>query len=119
MNLWKLVVVLAAAGMTAACAPQTKYAWGSYESSLYQHYRTPGNSAEFAQRLSETIGKAETSGQKVPPGVYAEYGQVLLESGNSKQATVFFEKEKVAWPESTVLMTTMIRLASSTKEAKQ
>nr|WP_284507000.1 DUF4810 domain-containing protein [Caballeronia sp. GAFFF1] len=106
--------------MTAACAPQTKYAWGNYESSLYQHYKTPGDMTAFAQHLADTINAAESSGKKVPPGVYAEYGQVLLESGESKQAAVFFEKEKAAWPESTVFMTTMIRVASgTTKEAKQ
>ena len=120
MKVWKLAIVLAAVGMTAACAPQTKYAWGNYESSLYQHYKTPGDTTAFAQHLADTISSAESSGKKVPPGVYAEYGQVLLESGDSKQAAVFFEKEKAAWPESTVFMTTMIRVASgTTKEAKQ
>jgi hypothetical protein len=119
MKVWKFAVVLTVAGMTAACAPQTKYAWGNYESSLYEHYKTPGDTAAFAQHLADTISTAEASGKKVPPGIYAEYGQVLLESGDSKQATVFFEKEKTTWPESTVFMTTMIRVASSTKEAKQ
>ena len=120
MKLGKLAIVFAAISLTAACAPQTKYAWGSYESSLYQHYKTPDDTAAFAQHLADTITSAEASGKKVPPGVYAEYGQVLLESGDFKQAAVFFEKEKAAWPESTVFMTTMIRVASgTTKEAKQ
>jgi hypothetical protein len=120
MKIWKVAMMLAAVSMTAACAPQTKYAWGNYESSLYQHYKTPGDTTAFAQHLADTIRSAESSGKKVPPGVYAEYGQVLLESGDSKQAAVFFEKEKAAWPESTVFMRTMIRVASgTTKEAKQ
>lgn len=55
----------------------------------------------------------------MPPGIYAEYGEVLLEAGDTKQATVFFEKEKSTWPESTSFMTTMICVASGTKEAKQ
>ncbi|WP_345816866.1 DUF4810 domain-containing protein (plasmid) [Paraburkholderia sp. PREW-6R] len=119
MKFSTLAVVLTVAGLTAACAPQPKYAWGDYESSLYEHYKTPGDTTAFAQHLADTISKAEASGKKVPPGIYAEYGQVLLESGNSKQAAVFFEKEKTTWPESTVFMTTMIRVASGTKEAKQ
>lgn len=119
MKILKLTVVLAAAAMTAACAPQSKYAWGGYESSLYQHYKTPGDTAAFAQHLADSISRAEASGQKVPPGIYAEYGQVLLDSGDSKQAAVFFEKEKAAWPESSVFMTTMIKVASNTKDAKQ
>jgi hypothetical protein len=118
MKVWKIAIVLAVSGMTAACAPQTKYAWGSYESSLYDHYKTPGDTTAFAKHLADTISEAETSGKKVPPGIYAEYGQVLLDSGDSKQATVFFEKEKSAWPESSVFMTTMIRVASNTKETK-
>jgi hypothetical protein len=119
MKVWKFAVVLTVAAMTAACAPQTKYAWGDYESSLYEHYKTPGDTQAFAQHLADTIGKAESSGKKVPPGIYAEYGQVLLESGDAKQAAVYFAKEKTTWPESAVFMTTMIRVASSTKETKQ
>ncbi len=119
MKAWRLATVCTLAALTAACAPQSKYAWGSYESSLYQHYKTPGDTTAFAQHLSETISKAEQSGQKVPPGIYAEYGEVLLEAGDTKQATVFFEKEKSTWPESTSFMTTMIRVASGTKEAKK
>ncbi len=98
MKTMRVTLICAMAALTAACAPQTKYAWGGYESSLYDHYKTPADNAVFVQHLAEVIGKAEASGQRVPPGVYAEYGNALLEAGDGKQAIVFFEKEKTNWP---------------------
>jgi hypothetical protein len=104
--------------MTAACAPSHgKYAWGEYESSLYDHYKTPdADNTVFTRRLSDAISDAEVSGKRVPPGLYAEYGHLLLESGKSQQATEYFAKEKKNWPESTVLMDTLIRLNEKSKD---
>ena len=111
-------LIMIAATLAAGCAPTTKYAWGGYETSLYDHYRTPGNNAAFAESLSQTIAKAEVSGQRVPPGIYAEYGSVLLDMGDNTLASASFEKEKQHWPESTTLMDTMLRLAFKPQEQK-
>ncbi|MGI4814832.1 MAG: DUF4810 domain-containing protein [Janthinobacterium lividum] len=118
MKIMKVGMICLLSVFTAACAPQSKYAWGGYESSLYEHYKAPGDNGVFARNMSETIAKGESSGRRIPPGLYAEYGNILLEMGDSKQAAVYFQKEKTTWPESTKLMDTMIRLASNTKEAK-
>ena len=118
MTLARITIICALAATVAACAPPPKYAWGSYESSLYSYYKTPADKTEFAQHLADSISSAESTNKKVPPGLYAEYGNVLLESGNGPQAIVFFQKEKQTWPESKLLMDTMIRLASNAKPAK-
>ncbi|UIF90947.1 DUF4810 domain-containing protein [Cupriavidus sp. UYPR2.512] len=110
--------VLLAAALLSACAPQQKYAWGSYEPALYTYYKTPAASEAFAEQLNKTITTAESSGTKVPPGLYAEYGNVLLEQGKGKEAVVWFEKEKAAWPESAVLMTRMVQIASGPRADK-
>jgi hypothetical protein len=108
----RLALAIALIGLVSACAAPTKYEWGNYESALKEHYETPGNSAEFALSLQESITIAETGGKVVPPGLYAEYGKVLLDAGDSTQARSFFERERAQWPESQVLMDAMIRLAA-------
>lgn len=106
--------VTALALLATGCAqpPSEKYSWGNYESSLYGYYKAPGDGHEFAQTLKAQIDDAERRGKKVPPGIYAEYGGLLLEAGDRATAAQYFQKEQSAWPESTALMTTMTRLAS-------
>ncbi|CAG9179532.1 DUF4810 domain-containing protein [Cupriavidus pampae] len=111
-------VAIAGALALSACAPQTKYAWGSYEPALYSYYKTPGAADAFGEQLNKVITTAEAHNGKVPPGMYAEYGNILLEQGKRKDAIVFFEKEKAAWPESTVLMTRMVALANTQDSGK-
>ena len=116
---FKAVGVTALAVLVTGCAPQhsDKYSWGNYESSLYGYYKAPGDGHEFAQTLKAQIDDAERQGKKVPPGIYAEYGGMLLEAGDRATAAQYFQKEQSAWPESTALMTTMTRLASDPSAA--
>lgn len=102
-----LVLLLAATG----CASRSMYAWGKYDDALYKHYRNPGEREEWVAALKTCVLEAEQEGRKTPPGLLAEYGYALLEEGNSKEAVVYFEKEKAKWPESAVLMDKMIRNA--------
>ena len=48
----------------------------------------------------------------VPPGIYAEYGYLQLQQGNNAQAIALFKQEKALWPEATVFMDHMIKVAS-------
>jgi hypothetical protein len=103
-----LLLLLAAA---TGCAHPSMYAWGKYDDALYKHYRNPGDREAWVAALKTCVLEAEQEGRKTPPGLLAEYGYALLEEGNSKEATVYFEKEKAKWPESAVLMDKMIRNA--------
>jgi len=106
-------MVLSAALVLTACAAPSKYNWGNYEGSLYSYYKDTSKTAEHAAELQCTITDSETTGKLVAPGLYAEYGFLMLQEGKSKDAIAQFEKEKAKWPESTYLMDNMIRIASS------
>lgn len=110
MVLVGLVVVL------TGCST-TKYYWGSYETALYKHYKNPGDREYLGQQLAGVIERGERR-DRVPPGIYAEYGYVLLVHGKAKEAIVYFEQEKRNWPESTHLMNIMIENARAEQEKK-
>ena len=107
------LMVLSAALVLTACAAPSKYNWGNYEGSLYSYYKDTSKTAEHAAELQRTITDSEATGKLVAPGLYAEYGFLMLQEGKSKDAIAQFEKEKAKWPESTYLMDNMIRIASS------
>ena len=96
-----------------SCAPRAMYYWGNYENKLYKYYKNPAEVEKMAESLAKIIERGEVDG-RVPPGIYAEYGYLLLITGNSGEAITYFEKEKLRWPESSMLMDKMI--ASATDE---
>jgi len=100
------VALLFAVG--SGCAPKTRYAWGKYDSTLYSHYKNPQDQEAYLERLGEIVREAETQ-DRVPPGLYAEYGYALYLKGSTGEALTYFEKEKAKWPESNVLMEKMLR----------
>ena len=97
------------------CASNRKYAWGNYDSTLYRHYKDPQDKANNLEKLKEIIEIGEKE-DRVPPGLYAEYGYALYETGNISEAIINFEKEKAKWPESKILMEKMIRNAKRQEE---
>jgi hypothetical protein len=96
--------------LASGCA-STRYDWNNYDSLLYKHYRNPANVEEFTEKLQKAVLAAEQA-QRVPPGLYAEYGYLLYERGSYQLAIDYFRKEKQLWPESRVLMEKMINNAS-------
>jgi hypothetical protein len=95
--------------LAMGCAPKTMYEWHGYDDTLYSHYKDPAKQEENLARLQELVQKNEHDQVKMPPGVYADCGYALLEAGRATEAIVCFEKERSAWPESTVLMEKLIR----------
>ena len=107
-------VITAVAALLCGCATtHDKYDWGSYDHSLYVYYKNPAKAGELLQELDALIKNAESTRAVVPPGIYAEYGYLLLQQGKSKEAVSAFQQEETRWPESKVFMDRMIQAASS------
>lgn len=111
----RFICVSASVLLLAACGTATppKYDWGTYEQSMYGYYKSPEKTDQLIESLAATIIKAETGKQKVAPGLYAEYGYLLMKQGRQQDAIANFDKEKTMWPESTVLMDRMSKLAQA------
>ncbi len=116
-----ILIVTCVAGITA-CAPPKMYNWGNYEQGLYNSYKDPNQTEALRLSLEEQVVTVEASGQKMPPGIYAELGTLYLQAGSGDKAKIYYEKEKIAWPESATLMTALIanmdRQSSSKTQGK-
>ena len=111
---WILLLIVA---LTASGCVTSQYQWGSYEQALYRYYKNPATLDEYAEQLASVIAIGEPE-RKVPPGIYAEYGYVLLLQGKRDEAITHFEREKRAWPESTRLMDIMIKTTTADRARK-
>lgn len=105
-------ILLLAIGLTGCATKQPeKYTWGNYNLSLYSYYKDSNTTAKHLAELEAIVAKAERSNEKVAPGLHAELGYFLLQTGRPVDGRSEFEKEKATWPESTHLMNTMIGIA--------
>ena len=99
--------------LTGCATPHDKYAWGTYDHSLYSYYRNPAKADDFALSLANLVKGAGQTHAVVAPGIYAEYGYLFLQQGNAKDAVKAFQSEEQQWPESKIFMDRMIELAAA------
>jgi hypothetical protein len=114
----KLFTITVALIGLIGCAPPTMYNWNGYSESMYAFHREPAEKQKFIEALLLVISKNEEAGTRIPPGIYAEYGYMMLSIGKSEDAVVYYTKEMNAWPESTAFMKTMIAAAKNNRSNK-
>ena len=113
MRIASVVAAALSVAFLSGCVAPGKYNWGNYDGSLYGYYKDPTRLEMHVAEMENIIRASEQTHTKVAPGIHAEYGYFLMQSGKSSLAVAQFEKEKTNWPESTQLMSSMIRLAQA------
>lgn len=102
--------VAVAALVGCANAPQSRYAWGSYEDQIYVAYSKPGALSPQAQadQMQKDRDAARAANQKLPPGWHAQLARVYFDMGRADLAREELEAEKTAFPEATVFVDRLI-----------
>lgn len=93
-----LVVVLASCTM----GPKPLYTWKNYDDASYGYLKK--NDDKSTKALMDTyqkiIDKQKGSRNTVPPGIYADYGFLLLQSNRTAEGKNMLAKEIELYPES-------------------
>lgn len=105
--LW--ILTLTSLALLTGCAAPGLYQWGGYDQSLYAGYKDVTKMEALRIKLEAHVGEMEKSNARVAPGLYAELGTLYLKAGATQKAIDFYTKERNAWPESRVLMTSLIQ----------
>lgn len=100
------LIIFCISCLLSGCA-KTIFFWGDYEDSLYERY-VENDPQQAYLKLNRTIVEGESQKLKLAPGIYADYGFVLFQRGDSSGAIQYFLKEKQQYPESTALMNKLI-----------
>lgn len=89
---------------------QPLYAWGTYATDTYAVINNQGDKSKLKQTYEAMIEKAQQSERKqVPPGIYAEYGILLITLGENEKGVSMLEKEVETYPESEVYIRKMLK----------
>jgi hypothetical protein len=109
------VLLVLVAFMLSGCSSPGMYEWGNYDQWLYENYQNPKDDEELYIDLTALITKYERtqkpSKKPMAPGLYAEYGFLLMRRYENENAVEYFIKEKTLWPEAGVFMDNMIQVA--------
>ena len=87
----------------ASCAPTNMYYWGSYDLASYKHNKNKSeeSQADLFSAFEDIINnKHKGTRNVVPPGVYADYGFLLIKNGQIAKGQEMLEQELVLYPES-------------------
>lgn len=98
--LFILLLTLAACATTA----QPRYNWGSYSNALVTMNDDAAATPAYVHALAKIVNGPPG---KVPPGIYAEYGYMLQQQHDDKDAAAMYAREKSTWPASAQLMDKM------------
>jgi hypothetical protein len=104
-----LIPSLVSVALLTGCAAPGLYQWGGYDQALYAGYKDTTKMEALRTKLEAHVGEMEKSKTKVAPGLYAELGTLYLQAGSSQKAIDYYNKERNSWPESQVLMTSLIQ----------
>lgn len=109
------ISILLLLGLLCGCTSNSLYEWGHYDQWLYENYKNPKDDEELYVELTALIteyeGRKKPNTKPMAPGLYAEYGFLLMRRGENVQAIKYYNKEKALWPESAVFMDSMIQTA--------
>ena len=97
--------------LLASCGTTRMYSWYNYQEDYYNYVKK--SDKESMENLIKTydmiISKQTESRGIVPPGIYADYGYLLLQNGKTKEGKAMLEKEVELYPESAVFVNSLLK----------
>jgi len=108
-----LFICVAATLFFTGCAPKKLlYSWSDYDKTSYK-YLKKGDEESIKNLLNsyqQIIEKQEGTRKTVPPGIYADYGFILLQTGKTEEGKAMLKKEVSLYPESEVFINRILKM---------
>lgn len=98
--------------LTSCTANQNLYSWSNYEDASYTHLKnsTDESARELIKNYQKIIEKQKGTRQSVPPGIYADYGFILLQMNKTEEGKTMLQKEIESYPESKIFIDRILNM---------
>lgn len=110
-----LFVALFGALLLTSCVTTQKplYTWDKYGDATYAYVKEPNEKTieELIAVYENIIYKQNGSRQVPPPGIYADYGYLLLQANKVEEGKAMLQKEIETYPESKVFVERILKMA--------
>lgn len=106
-----LIVSVVSLLLLAGCTTPTLYSWSNYSVSSYNYLknRDEKSMAELVKTYDRIINNQTGTRHTVPPGVYADYGFILIQSGKVAEGLQMLKMEVSLYPESAQFVNNIIK----------
>lgn len=96
--LYAIIILL----MSSCSMRPAMYYWSKYNTAAFNYVANPNtkNAKALTDEYAKLIKKQVGSRHAVPPGVYADYGYLLIKSGRVTEGKEMMQKEITLYPES-------------------
>jgi hypothetical protein len=109
----RIALVLFAVLLFMGCATQeTLYTWNNYEVTSYNYLKNTDEKStqELIETYKKIIKKQQGKRGIVPPGIYADYGFLLLQTDKKEEGMAMLQKEVELYPESRVFIERILNM---------
>ncbi|MDR0614166.1 MAG: DUF4810 domain-containing protein [Dysgonamonadaceae bacterium] len=103
---------MAVALCLTSCAPKMLYSWGNYDDTSYKYLKNSDekSTGQLIKTYLQIIEKQEGTRKAVPPGIYADYGFILLQANKTVEGKAMLEKEIALYPESKIFIDRILKM---------
>ncbi|MDR3366282.1 MAG: DUF4810 domain-containing protein [Prevotellaceae bacterium] len=109
----KITFTILAALCLASCATQRPlYSWYNYNTTSYSYLKNADEKStqELIETYQKIIEKQKGSRNVVPPGIYADYGFLLLQANKPEEGKAMLLQEIALYPESKVFIDRILKM---------
>jgi hypothetical protein len=98
--------------LTSCEAPKMLYSWNNYDETSYKYLKNSDEKSteQLITTYRNLIEKQTGTRKTVPPGIYADYGFILLQAGKTEEGKAMLEKEFALYPESKVFIGRILKM---------
>ena len=99
--------------LLASCTSQKPlYTWNNYEITSYNYLKNSDEKSiqELIENYQRVIEEQKGTRGVVPPGIYADYGFILLQISRTEEGKEMLLNEISLYPESNIFIQNILRL---------
>lgn len=107
--------------LSSCMPPNTLYTWGkkkySYHKTSYNYLKVIDDESisNLKKSYLQIIEQQRGTRNAVPPGVFADYGFLLVSNNETDEGIVMLKKEMEFYPESSVFITRILKILENEK----
>lgn len=107
-----LIFALSIIGLVSCTTQKPLYSWGKYETASYNYLKNSDEKAtqELIEAYQKIIEKQKGTRGVVPPGIYADYGFLLLQANKTKEGKEMLLREVALYPEAKVFVDRILKI---------
>jgi hypothetical protein len=96
----------------SSCGSTGLYSWDKYEQASYNYLKKADEKSKdkLIEQYQKVINKQKGTRGVTPPGMYADYGFLLIQRGDLKQGKINLDKEIALYPESKIFIDRILKL---------